>query len=237
MDYNELGQRNEEDIEHSLIFDATEALSLLAKHQGTKNEEKYIRKLNKIRISDLENIASNWSSILVSLESKMQSEEADSEIEERHERLMGWYQTIKDYLDNRKAREEAEAKAIGEAKIRRKLLEDKAAKEALEKAKQEGLSNLDAELQKIHWSEFASPCKKNPHSSMVLLSEGMIDQQIATKECLKGQKKGIMKNLEVTYDKAYVIEWLKVKVVSPLKELPLETIQSLIAEAYGQVGN
>lgn len=237
MDYNELEQKNEENVEPQVISKVIEVLDLLIKYEGSENEEKYHRKLNKTRISDLENIANSWRLSLLSLEPKIESEEADFESRKRYERLLKWHQVIEDYLDNRKAREETEAKASGEAKIRKKLLEDKAAKDALEKFRQEGLSNIDSEFQKIHWSEFASPCKKSPHSSMVLLHEGMIDQQIGTKECLKGQKKGIMKNLEVTYDKAYVIEWLKVKLVSPLKELPLETIQSLIAEAYNQLGN
>ncbi|MEA5621104.1 hypothetical protein VB711_25195, partial [Cronbergia sp. UHCC 0137] len=164
-----------------------------------------------------------------------QSEYQIEKVQKVNEDLVYTFHGLTEYLTRRDERDKQEAllKATKRQaeKDRQKALES----EALEKVKKEGIG-ISGEFQKIHWSEFSSPCKKNIHSSMVLLPDGMIEQKIATGECLKGQKKSIVKNLEVTYDKDYVVEWLKVKVISQLEELPLETIQALVAEAYKKSG-
>jgi hypothetical protein len=129
----------------------------------------------------------------------------------------------------------AEIKAAGLAQVRAKmshrLRQKQDEQETLKLLQEEGLGD-ELSFQKIHWSDLASPYKQAIHSSMILLPEGRTEFRPGTKDCLKGQGKGILKNLEIHYDRSYVSAWIKAKVVEPLKDIPLELILEMVTEAY-----
>ncbi len=132
-----------------------------------------------------------------------------------------------DYIDEFKAATKSRVRAKMSHKLRQKQDEQ----DALKQLQEEGLGD-EPSFQKIHWSDIASPYKHAIHPSMILLDEGLIEFNAETGECLKGQGKGILRNLEIHYDRSYVTAWIKVKLVKPLKDIPLELILEMVTEAY-----